>query len=111
MGHGFLITQREEHKESYKGVFIYLNPTENRHLPREGSEKFWLIMQLKPACNNQSPHISCGIFCLLGLKSKGWMTLQPYSGHETRQSLEIYSKLSLTDAQEAYDEKIDKFPI
>lgn len=37
--------------------------------------------------------------------------IQPYSGHETRQSLEIYSKLSLSDAQEAYDDKIDKFPI
>src|SRR5215207_9571246 len=52
-------------------AFIYLSLTENRHLLLEGSEKFWLIMRLKPACNNQSPHISCGIFCLLGLKSKG----------------------------------------
>lgn len=37
--------------------------------------------------------------------------IQPYSGHETRQSLEVYSKLSLSDAQEVYNEKIDKFPI
>ncbi len=37
--------------------------------------------------------------------------IQPYSGHETRQSLEIYSKLSLSDAQDAYEEAIDKFPV
>jgi integrase/recombinase XerD len=37
--------------------------------------------------------------------------IQPYSGHESRKSLEIYSKLSLTEAQEAYEGKIDKFPI
>ena len=37
--------------------------------------------------------------------------IQPYSGHETRQSLEVYSKLSLSKAQEAYDEKIKNFPV
>jgi len=37
--------------------------------------------------------------------------IQPYSGHETRTSLEVYSKLSLADAQEVYDEKIKNFPV
>ena len=37
--------------------------------------------------------------------------IQPYSGHETRASLEVYSKLSLSNAQEVYDEKIKNFPI
>ena len=37
--------------------------------------------------------------------------LQPYSGHESRQSLEIYSKLSLNDAQPVYDSKIKDFPV
>lgn len=37
--------------------------------------------------------------------------IQPYSGHESRQSLEIYSKLSITDAQSAYERVINKFPI
>ena len=37
--------------------------------------------------------------------------IQPYSGHDTRQSLEIYSKLSITDAQKEYDEVISKFPV
>ena len=37
--------------------------------------------------------------------------IQPYSGHESRQSLEIYSKLSITDAQKSYNEAMIKFPI
>jgi hypothetical protein len=35
--------------------------------------------------------------------------IQPYSGHEYRQSLEVYSRLSLADAQQRYDEVIDRF--
>tara|TARA_B110000091_G_C13737177_1_gene441655 strand:- start:59 stop:757 length:699 start_codon:yes stop_codon:yes gene_type:complete len=37
--------------------------------------------------------------------------IQPYSGHEKRDSLEIYSKLSITEAQAKYNEVISKFPI
>jgi integrase/recombinase XerD len=37
--------------------------------------------------------------------------IQPYSGHESRKTLEIYSKLSITEAQGAYNEVINKFPI
>ena len=37
--------------------------------------------------------------------------IQPYSGHESRQSLEVYSKLSLTDAQREYDQVMGRFPI
>jgi len=59
-----------------------------------------------------SPH-KLRHFLFTWLKKQGVddSLIQPYSGHETRQSLEIYSKLSLTDAQEAYNDKIDKFPI
>ena len=37
--------------------------------------------------------------------------IQPYSGHETRKSLEVYSKLSLADCQDEYEEQIKSFPI
>ena len=37
--------------------------------------------------------------------------IQPYSGHATRQSLEIYSKLSLADAQPSYNQAMERFPI
>ena len=37
--------------------------------------------------------------------------IQPYSGYETRTSLEIYSRLAITDAQREYDAVIDRFPV
>ena len=37
--------------------------------------------------------------------------IQPYSGHASRQSLEIYSRLALSDAQQAYDQTIGRFPV
>lgn len=37
--------------------------------------------------------------------------IQPYSGHESRQSLEIYSKLSITEAQNTYNKVIESFPV
>ncbi|MCJ8012323.1 hypothetical protein MUG84_11315 [Paenibacillus sp. KQZ6P-2] len=37
--------------------------------------------------------------------------IQPYSGHESRKLLEIYSKLAITDAQQEDNEVINKFPI
>ena len=37
--------------------------------------------------------------------------IQPYSGHESRQSLEIYSRLSLADAQPSYNQAMERFPI
>jgi integrase/recombinase XerD len=37
--------------------------------------------------------------------------IQPYSGHTSRTSLEIYSRLALTDAQTSYDSVIDQFPV
>lgn len=59
-----------------------------------------------------SPH-KLRHFLFTWLKKQGIddALIQPYSGHETRKSLEIYSKLSLADSREAYDAAIDKFPI
>jgi len=37
--------------------------------------------------------------------------IQPYSGHASRQSLEIYSRLALAEAQETYEQVIGRFPV
>lgn len=37
--------------------------------------------------------------------------IQSFSGHESRLSLEIYSKLSLSESQDNYDNNIKDFPI
>lgn len=52
-------------------------------------------------------------FLFTWMKKKGIddALIQPYSGHESRKSLELYSKLSITDAQNKYNEVIDKFPV
>ena len=59
-----------------------------------------------------SPH-KLRHFLFTWLKKQGIddAMIQPYSGHESRQSLEIYSKLSIGDAQENYENIIRKFPI
>ena len=38
-----------------------------------------------------------------------WLTTQ--CGHASRQSLEIYSRVALADAQQAYDQTIGRFPV
>lgn len=37
--------------------------------------------------------------------------IQPYSGHKTRKSLEVYSLLSLNQCQGEYDKQIKDFPV
>ena len=37
--------------------------------------------------------------------------IQPYSGHASRQSLEIYSRLTIGDSQREYEQVIGRFPI
>jgi integrase/recombinase XerD len=62
--------------------------------------------------NTLSPH-KFRHFLFTWLKKKGIddALIQPYSGHETRQSLEVYSKLSLAAAQKSYDNTIKDFPV
>jgi integrase/recombinase XerD len=59
-----------------------------------------------------SPH-KLRHFLLTWLKKQGIddALIQPYSGHESRKSLEIYSRLSIKEAQQEYNEKIGKFPV
>ena len=59
-----------------------------------------------------SPH-KLRHFLFTWLKKQGVedALIQPYSGHESRQSLEMYSKLSITEAQSVYESVIKKFPI
>ncbi|WP_088225401.1 tyrosine-type recombinase/integrase [Desulfosporosinus sp. FKB] len=61
---------------------------------------------------NLSPH-KLRHFLLTWLKKQGIddALIQPYSGHESRKSLEVYSKLAITDAQQEYNDVINKFPI
>lgn len=59
-----------------------------------------------------SPH-KLRHFLLTWLKKQGLddALIQPYSGHASRQSLEVYSRLALGDAQPEYDRVIARFPV
>ena len=59
-----------------------------------------------------SPH-TLRHFLFTWLKTQGIddALIQPYSGHATRQSLEIYSRLALADAQQRYNDVIGDFPV
>ncbi len=52
-------------------------------------------------------------FLFTWLKTQGIddALIQPYSGHARRQSLEVYSRIALADAQRSYDQVIDRFPV
>ncbi|MGH3848021.1 MAG: tyrosine-type recombinase/integrase, partial [Pseudonocardiaceae bacterium] len=62
--------------------------------------------------HNMPPH-RLRHFLFTWLKTQGIddALIQPYSGHASRQSLEIYSRLALTDAQNTYDQAITRFPV
>jgi integrase/recombinase XerD len=62
--------------------------------------------------HNMPPH-RLRHFLFTWLKTQGIddALIQPYSGHTTRTSLEIYSKIALSHAQDAYDTVIDSFPV
>ncbi len=61
---------------------------------------------------NVSPH-QLRHFLLTWLKKQGVddALIQPYSGHASRQSLEIYSRLAIEEAQDEYNSVIGRFPI
>ena len=52
-------------------------------------------------------------FLFTWMKKKGVddALIQPYSGHESRKSLELYSKLSIKDCQDEYENQMKSFPI
>ncbi|MDA8301107.1 MAG: tyrosine-type recombinase/integrase [Actinomycetota bacterium] len=62
--------------------------------------------------HNMPPH-RLRHFLFTWLKTQGIddALIQPYSGHASRKSLEIYSRLSLADAQGTYDDAIKRFPV
>jgi integrase/recombinase XerD len=62
--------------------------------------------------HNMPPH-RLRHFLFTWLKTHGIddALIQPYSGHTSRTSLEIYSKISLAAAQNTYNEIINDFPV
>jgi integrase/recombinase XerD len=92
----YLFESRQKHKYSERGV-------------RRMLERYGEAAQLShPISPHQLRH-----FLLTWLKKQGIddALIQPYSGHISQQSLEIYSHLSIGDAQKEYNAVIGKFPV
>jgi len=61
---------------------------------------------------NVSPHqLRHFLFTWLKQQGIGDAFIQPYSGHASRQSLEIHSRLSIGEAQHEYHGVIRRFPV
>lgn len=61
---------------------------------------------------SMSPHqVRCFLFTWLKKQGIDDALIQPYSGLESRESLEIYSQLSIAEAQQHYNQVMGKFPI
>ena len=76
-----------------------------RQILRKYSDKASLTQSLFP---HALRHF---LFTWLKKQSIDDALIQPCSGHDSRKSLEIYSKLSITEAQCGYDEVMKKFPV
>lgn len=73
--------------------------------PQKIFRSSWMIQSISP---HKLRH-----FLLTWLKKQGIddALIQPYSGHASRKSLEVYSRLAITDAQDEYERVIPEFPI
>jgi integrase/recombinase XerD len=98
--------------EQSKGATYLFESSRKKPFTTRGIRKILAIYSSEAGMPQSiSPH-KLRHFLFTWLKKQGIddALIQPYSGHETRQSLEVYSRLSLSEAQEAYDKAIDKFP-
>ncbi len=92
----YLFESVRQHRYSERGV---------RRMLQRYSAEAGLARPLSP---HQLRH-----FLLTWLKKQGIddALIQPYSGHSSRKSLEIYSRLTIGDAQKEYNQVIGRFPI
>ena len=102
------ITQKQEKK----AVYFFESSWKKAYSDRGIRKILMKYTQAAGIESSVSPH-KLRHFLLTWLKKQGIddALIQPYSGHESRQSLEIYSRLSIQEAQKEYNENIGKFPV
>ncbi|HEU5377162.1 MAG TPA: tyrosine-type recombinase/integrase [Ktedonobacteraceae bacterium] len=93
-------------------IYLFESARKHRYTDR-GVRKMLACYAVQAGiARSMSPH-KWRHFLFTWLKKEGIddALIQPYSGHATRQSLEIYSRLSLSDAQPSYNQAMEHFPI
>ena len=96
-----------------KGAVFLFESSWNRPYTDRGIRKILMLYTKKAGIEKSiSPH-KLRHFLLTWMKKQGIddALIQPYSGHDSRKSLEIYSTLSIYDAQQEYEKAIKNFPI
>ena len=96
-----------------KGASFLFESSWNRPYTDPGIRKILMQYTKKAGIQNSiSPH-KLRHFLLTWMKKQGIddALIQPYSGHDSRKSLEIYSTLSIHDAQKEYEKAIKHFPV
>lgn len=107
-----LLAMHKKNMENLNAKYLFESTWKKQYTDR-GIRKILAKYSEKAELNKTlSPH-KMRHFLFTWLKKQGIddSLIQPYSGHESRKTLEIYSKLSISDAQESYNKVIDKFPI
>ena len=94
------------------GMSLFESSWKRRYSDRGVRRMFERYTALAGLDHALSPH-KLRHFLLTWLKKQGLddALIQPYSGHASRQSLEVYSRLALGDAQREYDRVIGHFPV
>jgi integrase/recombinase XerD len=95
-----------------QATYLFESSRRHKYSERGIRKMFTRYAQSAGITHSVSPH-KWRHFLFTWLKKQGIddALIQPYSGHESRQSLEIYSRLSIAEAQKEYDQVIGKFPI
>jgi integrase/recombinase XerD len=93
-------------------IYLFESVRKQKYTDRGVRKMLARYATLAGITRSMSPH-KWRHFLFTWLKKEGIddALIQPYSGHATRQSLEIYSKLSLADAQPSYNQAMEHFPL
>lgn len=99
-------------RRDHGGEYLFESSWKRRYSDRGVRKMLERYAALAGMEHSISPH-KLRHFLLTWLKKQGLddALIQPYSRHASRQSLEVYSRLALGDAQPEYDRVISKFPV
>jgi integrase/recombinase XerD len=107
-----LLGQHMQRMYEQRATYLFESSRRHKYSERGVRKMLATYAQRAQISRSLSPH-KWRHFLFTWLKKQGIddALIQPYSGHESRKSLEIYSRLSLTSAQDIYEQIMRQFPI
>ena len=107
-----LLGHHMQRMRELRATYLFESSRGHKYSERGVRKMFATYAQRAQISRSLSPH-KWRHFLFTWLKKQGIddALIQPYSGHESRKSLEIYSRLSLTSAQDVYEQAMRRFPI